>query len=404
MAHGGRRRAEQASTAREEAATTAGVTGTPVALVMVMRLRLLAFATIASACGSDPHTMPDSATAVDAAMDIPIDARRVTPWTAPTGMALSGVTFADGWGDLRALSAPLVIPGGWTDSLFAQPDGKHLLFAYEQVDFSTLFLTNGAMQPLTGPMLAGLSPATFEIFDAELGQADWIITPHPIDLLAPGAVVASPATNAAGDLLIFTEFTLPSGRSQLFYSQRTGTTWSAPDHLAFNSASCHDDNAKIVGDLATSVTIYFESDRGNDAGTGTTCGQRTIYTTTYSAGTFSPVTRVPGIATADSDDTQPFPTANGLVWTSGRSVGGYGVFVATKQGGTYTSTHPIAKPTQTGSFVNNVVLLGEASIVEQPEGDLLYMMCGLATNVANGMTYGDADHIQLIPCVARRPH
>ena len=51
-----------------------------------------------------------------------------------------------------------------------------------------------------------------------------------------------------------------------------------------------------------------------------------------------------------------------------------------------------------------LTLLGEASIVEQPEGELLYMMCGVASNLANAMTFHDADHVALVPCVARRPH
>jgi len=55
-------------------------------------------------------------------------------------------------------------------------------------------------------------------------------------------------------------------------------------------------------------------------------------------------------------------------------------------------------------FAGNVTLLGEASIVEQPEGELLYRMCGVESNLANAMTFHDADHVALVPCVARRPH
>ena len=49
--------------------------------------------------------------------------------------------------------------------------------------------------------------------------------------------------------------------------------------------------------LASSVAIYFESNRGSAA-------QRTLYTTTYTAATdsFAPVTPLAGITTGSSDD------------------------------------------------------------------------------------------------------
>ncbi|HEY0252975.1 MAG TPA: hypothetical protein VGC41_15675, partial [Kofleriaceae bacterium] len=297
----------------------------------------------------------------------------------------------------------LVIDGGWTDSLFATPDGTSLLIAYSQVDFSTFFISNGADAPVTGPMLAGIQPTSFKVFEADLGTADWAIAGHPIDSLVGTTATASAATNESGDLMIFTEFEA-SGHSQLYYSQKANGAWSTPAHLAFNS-TCNDDNAKIVGELASSVTIYFESNRGNDAGTGGTCGQRTLYMTTYTAATdsFSPVAKVPGIAIAQSDDTQPFLSHDGttLIWSGVR--GTYAVYAATKSGATFGNIHAIATPTATAPVVGKVVLLGEPSIVDVPEGELLYMMCGVASNVGNAMTYHDADHIQLEPCVARRP-
>ncbi len=344
--------------------------------------------------------MADSKT-LDAPGDAPADATPATPWTAPTGALLDGVTLADGWTDLRVASPALVIDGGWTDSLFATPDGKALLIAYSQIDFSTFFISNGVMAPVTGPMLAGTQPTSFKIFEADLGTADWTIAAHPIDAFVGTTAAASPATNESGDLMIFTEFET-DGHSQLYYAQKANGTWSAPAKLAFNS-TCNDDNAKISGELASSVTIYFESNRGNDAGTGATCGQRTLYTTTYTAATnaFSPVAKVPGIAIADSDDTQPFVARDGtLLWSGVR--GTYAVFAATKAGSTFGNIHAIATPTATAPVVGKVVLLGEPSIVEQPEGQLLYMMCGVASNVGNAMTYHDGDHLQLVPCVARR--
>jgi hypothetical protein len=368
---------------------------------------MLAIATLAVGCGSSDHAVPDSTTARDAAADVGIDAAPVTPWNAPTGDLLAGVTLADGWTDLRALRPPLAIEGGWTDSLFATSDGKQLLLAYDEVDFSTFFISMGASAPLNGGPLAGLAPTTFKLFQADLGASDWTITQHPLDALVPDKASASPATNDAGDLLIFTDFT--SGPNHLYYSQLASNVWSAPTHLDFNSVSCNDDNAKIIGDLATSVTIYFESNRATPVGTEATCpttNQRTLYTTTYSGGVFSPVAKVPGIAEGTtSNDSQPWAShdQNTLLFTSIRSAG-YAVYQATRSGGSFGAIHAIATPTATVPFGGNVTLLGEASIVEQPEGELLYMMCGVASNLANAMTYNDADHVALVPCVARRPH
>jgi hypothetical protein len=203
---------------------------------------------------------------------------------------------------------------------------------------------------------------------------------------------------------VFTRFDPGTGRSRLFYASQVGGLWSTPSAVPINSAACNDDNAKIVGEVARGVTIYFESTRGDDTGAGTTCGQRTLYTATYANGAFSPVTRVPGIAVAGSDDSQPFATVDQrtLYFTSTRA-GEYGVFTANRSGGTFTAIHRIVAPTTAQPFANNLVLVGEPSIVERPQGSLLYLMCGVAYDEHGGKTFGDADNIRLIPCVARRP-
>ena len=362
------------------------------------------FAALCACNSSHGQDAVDSATA-DAPRDAAIDAAAVSAWDAPTGAPLSGVTLSDGWQDLRALSPVLEISGGWTDSLFAMPDGRRLLFAYEQTDFFEFYISNGQTQTLTGPPLAGASPPAFKIFEADLGAADWTITEHPVNSPDPSVVEASPAENASGDLMVLTYFTLPSGHAQLQYSQQSGGAWSVPAALAINSASCNDDNAKIIGELATGVTVVFESTRGDLAGTGSTCGARKLYTTTYASGAFSPIAAVAGISDASSDDSQPFLTADQstLYWTGVRG-GMYGIFTATAQGdGMFGAIHPIAQPTTSGTFSGNVALIGEASVVDLPEGSLLYMMCGVAMNTHGGMTFHDADYIQLEPCVARRP-
>jgi hypothetical protein len=340
----------------------------------------------------------DAAVVVDATPDAPPP---VTPWGAPTGAALTGVTLGDGWQDLRALSAPLEIPQGWTDSLYAMPNGRTLLFAYEQTDFFQFY--HAGTTALTGPALAGVSPPTFKIFEADLGSADWQVSLHPINAADPNVVEASPAANATGDVLVFTVFET-TGRAHLMWSKHRAGGWDPPAPAPFNSAACNDDNAKVVGDLATGLTFYFESTRGDLAGTGATCGARRIYAVSYALGVFGAVVPVPGIVPGD-DDSQPSLSPDGqtLYWTSVRSTG-YGVWAATRQAdGSFGAPRMVAEPTTFGTFAGHVVFIGEASEVDLPEGSLLYMMCGVALDTHGGMTFHDADYIQLEPCVARRP-
>jgi hypothetical protein len=349
---------------------------------------------VVAACNSAPHTTSQDAT-VDAAESdaaAPDAAAPLDPWNQPLGSALAGVTLADGWTDLRALPAPMQIAGGWTDSLFATPDGLHLRFAYQPVDFSDFFISNGSASVLTGSALAGDTSSTFQLFDATLTGSGWVIAADPVDDMA--IAMASPASNASDDLLVFTEF---EGPTRLYYSSYGSGAWSSPQLVPIGSGAANDDNAKIYGELSTSVAIYFESNRGSAA-------QRTLYQTTYAGSAFTPVTRLAGIAAGSSDDSQPFLTADQqmLYFTSLRDQ--YGVFAATRgSDGSWSDVHIVAEPTVDPTmFAGNVAIIGEASVVTTPEGDLLYMMCGVAENLHGSDTYGNADHIALMPCVARR--
>lgn len=327
------------------------------------------------------------------------------PWNPPLGEALEGVTFTGGWGDLRALPPPVQIQGGWTDSLMADPSGLKLYFTYARYDFFDFYISNGAQQTVTGPA-EGLTGDTFKIFEADLGSDGWSVALSPVNSPDPSIVEASPAANASGDLMVYSEFNPLSGRSSLYYSSLINGSWTAGVYLGINSAACNDDNAKIVGELTTTVAVYFESNRASADGSGSTCNAtRQLYTTTYSNGSFTPVKPVPGIAVAGSDDSQPFITADQktLYWTSIRN-GTYGIFTATRgSDGSFGGIHAIATPTLVAPFRGKVALIGEASVVSLPQGKLLYMMCGEAENLHNGDTWNDADFIWLKPCVARLP-
>lgn len=328
------------------------------------------------------------------------------PWNPAVGDALEGVTFADGWGNLHELPSPVQTQGGWTDSLMAAPSGLKLYYAYSRYDFFDFYVSSGTQQIVTGPA-NGLSANTFKIFEADLTASGWTTELSTVNSSDPSIVEASPAVNASGDLMIYSQFNAYTGRASLYYATLNNGVWVPGGILGINSESCNDDNAKIVGELDTSVTIYFESTRANDAGTGTTCAStRGLYYTTYSNGSFTAVKPIPGIAVSGSDDSQPFITADRktLYWTSIRN-GIYGIFTATRQpDDSFGNIHAIATPTLVEPFSGKIALLGEASVASLPEGKLLYMMCGEAENLNNGKTWHDADYIALKPCVAKLPN
>jgi hypothetical protein len=369
------------------------------------KMRALVVAVALGACHGVAQSLLDAAATDDAPPDAPTDAPVLPdPWTAPTGAPIAGATLADGWTDLRALPPPMAIEGGWTDSLFAQADGTHLLFGYWPVDFFQFYQSAGMSQVVTGPPLLGTEGSGFKLFDGTLTSAGWVVARDPVASPDPSLVEASPATNASGDIIVFTRYAGPSAKANLMYATFAGGVWSTPVALPINSVSCNDDNAKVVGEVSTGVTLYFESNRSDLAGTGTTCGQRTVYMATLVGGVFSPVVPIPGVATATSDDSQPFTAdQQSLYWSTVRG-SQYGVFVATLgSDGSFGDAHAVVTPTTAPPVSNNLVLVGEPSIIERPQGSLLYLMCGVAYDEHGGQTYFDADNIRLVPCVARRP-
>jgi hypothetical protein len=207
--------------------------------------------------------------------------------------------------------------------------------------------------------------------------------------------------------MVFTRWTLngPSSDGDLYSSTRTGNTWSVPMALPINPAinsACVDDNPFVVGSPNTTMTLYFESNRADDA--GTTCRPtsiRHIYYTTYANGAFSPIQKVPGLngASAGDDDTQPSFSLdqNTAYWTSIRN-NTYGIFTAERQNGSFTNIRPVATTTTNAPFAGKVVFIGEANVAEFAQGWLMYMMCGVAESESNGQP----TNIRLKVCIARK--
>jgi hypothetical protein len=332
---------------------------------------------------------------------------KISAWDAPVGAPIDGVTLADGWQDLRESPAPVNILGGWTDSAHIAASGESLYFAYSKVDAWQFIHSNGATKVFSGSARSGMIGDEFRIFRADLSANGWNIVYHPVNASNTNFAEASMSTNEAEDLMIFTRWSvIPPNDGNLYYSTKTNDTWSTALAFPLNSA-CEDDNAFVVGSMNTEVTIYFESERGNDA--GTVCGgPKRIYKTTFTSangGSFSPVQQVPGLNGTNSGDSdnQIFVTLDQTkaYWTAVRaSPSLYGVVTADLVNGSFTNMHPLAYPNNYAPpFAGKLVWIGEANVAEVPEGSLLYMMCG----VAQGDSGGQPDNVQLKLCRARKP-
>lgn len=334
----------------------------------------------------------------------------VSAWNAPVGAALNGVTLAEGWQDLREVPAPVNVSGGWTDSVAVTSDGKALLFGYSRADFSIFHDSLNAGAPVfnyTGPVRPGMTGDKFKIFRADLGATSWSVLFQPFNG-DPDVNEAAASTNVLQDLVVFTRFD-SNGVGDIYFTSKSGGVWSAPTALPPGiNTSCKEDNPFVVGSISAGATLYFESNRVDNAATAcdTSGHNNHIYYTTYDpsgGGSFSPVQKVNGIngvANGD-DDTQVFvtPDKTSVYWTALRVGTAYGVFTADLSGGNYINVRQIVTPNYGSPHIGKVHLIGEANVAEVPEGWLMYMMCGVAQNEVAGQ----ATEIVLKVCRARKP-
>jgi WD40-like Beta Propeller Repeat len=336
----------------------------------------------------------------------------VNPWDAPVGDPVQGATLSDGWHDLRIVPAPVNVDGGWTDSVAVTPNGKHLYFAYTQNDF-TEFFYDFTVDP-SGPLRTGMTDPWFHIFRADLTADGWVVTYHPLNSPQNGSTLygqASASPNAAGDLIVYSQFD-STGKAALNYSTLSGGTWAAPIDL--NAAAspmlinpgCQGgaDNGFVIGSVDTQVTVVWES-RFDYVGA---CGTKHhLWWTTYTAadGSWTPVSLIPGLNDIpnDSDDSQPSFTPDGRTafWSSYGATRAYGIYTADWDGSSYANVRPIVLTNITPPYTGTMVLVGEANEAPLPEGDLLYLMCGIANSESvDGNNF--PNDVTLKVCVARK--
>lgn len=313
----------------------------------------------------------------------------IEAWNAPTGIAVPGATLFDGWQDLREVAAPVNVTGGWTDSVTVMPDGKRLFFGYTRLDSGQFFDSSGAVQNPTGPSRVGMTGDAFKIFQADLTPSGWQLSFHPVNS-NPTVHEAAASVNAEGDLMVFSRFDV-NGVGTLHYSSLSGDAWSVASALPTTPAvntpnpACTNDNGFIVGTLSGGLTLYFESNRGDLA--GTTCradGKNRLYFTNYTTATgFSAPQLVPGLdgGLANEDDVQISitPDKQTVFFTRAHSTA-YGVFTADWNGSIFTNVRQIISPNFAAPFTSKLVMVGEANLANTPSGKILYMMCGIASS------------------------
>ena len=328
------------------------------------------------------------------------------PWNPPLGAAVVGVTTHDGWETPRRLPAPVNVDGGWVDSVMITADARRLLFGYATYDFEAIaagrFEISGARRP-------GQTADGFRIFQADLLPGRWEVTPHPINSADPKNWEASATLNAAQDLLVFSRWVEGTAfKADLFFASKTPGGWTAPAPVPGVNTACNDDNAFVVGSLASGGTLFFESDRVDLA--GVTCGSKKhLFQATFAPdGGVSAVTRVPGLngAGPDDEDSQPYVSPDGTTayWTAVRlSPPFYGIYTATRAG----TADPFGAPravleitTFAPPFAGKTVLLGEANVATVAEGTVMVVMCGTATKDLDGGSPGGR---KLDVCFTRRP-
>lgn len=329
--------------------------------------------------------------------------QRIDPWNAPQGAPVLGGLLHDGWRDLREAPPPVNVSGGWTDSVFVTRNGRRLLYGYSRYDFWAFYLSvstptvAGVQFVPSGPFRPGMTGDAFKIFQADLRPDGWRQTFHPINS-DPDLSEASAAVNTAEDLMVFSRF--PTGLPRaVYYSSKTTAGWSTPAPVPGINSACDDDNGFVIGDLQRGTTFYFESTRVDPAASA--CGaQHRLFRAHFPPGApHTGVSLVPGLA--GGDDSQPFisPDQKQIYWTSVRD-GQYGVFTADLQpNGDYGDIRPVLTGTTAPPFAGRLVLMGEANIARVPQGELMYLMCGIAESESGGYP----TEVRLAVCVARRP-
>ncbi len=316
---------------------------------------------------------------------------KADPWNAPVSDLVLGAQLSDGWSDLRLIAAPVNVSGGWTDSAAISIDGLSLYFAYARFSFSDLI--DKGQYNMNGPFRPGMTGDYMKNFKADLTPNGWVV-----NYLSTNGDIhqneGSLSTNAEQDLRVFAKFNSSGDMASIYYSAKDSTgNWSIPLMLGgpINNPNCSNDNPFILGSLKTGVDIYFDSDR-TDLGCSSKGTAKHIYHSLYNPtlNSYSPLELVAGIngTTLGDSDYQPFITQDKkhFYWTGVRSTA-YAIFTADLVGGSYANVRAVVQPNYTAPFTGKLVFVGEANIAETPQGSLMYMICGLATNEV-GITHG----------------
>jgi hypothetical protein len=341
-------------------------------------------------------------------------------WTVPVGAPLEGLKLFDGWTDPREVSGDVNAPG-WPDSSYilgTAATGYELHYSYCRHDFGDRVLRRKMND--VGQLRAGQVYPAFNLYKATVKNGDWVSErlpfnpPGPLDYGAGGMA-------AGGSPYVFVRFDPPAPGAKhasakiLEVWRDSAGKWGAPVELPYPvNTPCVQDNPTLSAD---GLTLYFDSDRRDAAGTGWKPrngrlfnGNRTIYVSHYRDGRWSDPVAVAGAPNdAGTSNMQPFLSVDGrsLYWT-GHDRGSPAIncfYRATLQpDGSFQSPVLVAEPTPVGPDIDGkVIALGESSVSE--DGELLaFVFVRTRITGKNPPVIGPADRIEIGIALARRIH
>jgi hypothetical protein len=236
--------------------------------------RLYAAVLLLGACGSGeggPDGPPSSSDGVppdapagdgSVGLDAPADGDIPSAPTPPVGDPLIGLELFDGWTEPRALPAP-VNTTGWEDSAFISADGRTLYFGYTRYDYTAL--SQNQMLVVTGPDRPGQHGNAFDIYEARISGAAWIVDNSTVNDPDPNLSEAAIGVDAWDTTMVYVKFPVGMGTSaDMYLAHKVGSSWSNIQALpAPLNTPCTEDNPTLSRDGAT---LYWDSNRVDVAG------------------------------------------------------------------------------------------------------------------------------------------
>ena len=199
---------------------------------------------------------------------------------------------------------------GWEDGVYIAPDRGELYFTYINVDLLKLpkVVITGPNRDLKGVGIppCGQFPRPDIFYSTQKNKNNWIVPiPHPVIISYPvgGFVLAN--ENKA-----YFHMEKDDGlRTEIYFAEKVDDVWQKPQKVFALNSKYKDDDPHI---MPNDEEIFFWSDRpallsGNN-----------IYYSKKTSGNWHDPVLLPAPVNSDSNDMQPFVSADNLYFTSDR--------------------------------------------------------------------------------------